>query len=85
MRRRSMATRKLAIRLARSGPIRNVRYRLFEGDHVHFRRSTIARPITQSLSLSLRKLSSSVNWVMRWSPAAERGSLQGSPEGSYRC
>ena len=34
--------------------------------HVHFRRCMIARPITQSLSLSLRKLSSSVNWVMRW-------------------
>ena len=34
--------------------------------HVHFRRCTIARPITQSLSLSLRKLSSSVKWLMRW-------------------
>src|SRR5262249_52794815 len=34
--------------------------------HVHFRRCSIARPITQSLSLSLRKLSSSVNCVMRW-------------------
>jgi hypothetical protein len=32
---------------------------------VHFRRSRIARPITQSLSLSDRKLSSSVKWLMR--------------------
>jgi hypothetical protein len=39
---------------------------LDEADHVHFRRCTIARPITQSLSLSLRKLSSSVKWLMRW-------------------
>jgi hypothetical protein len=38
---------------------------LDEADHVHFRRCTIARPITQSLSLSLRKLSSSVKWLMR--------------------
>src|SRR5262245_4868467 len=37
---------------------------LDEADQVHFRRCTIARPITQSLSLSL-KLSSSVNWLMR--------------------
>ena len=37
-----------------------------EADHVHFRRATIARPITQSLSLSLRKLSSSVNWLIHW-------------------
>jgi hypothetical protein len=29
---------------------------LDEADHVHFRRCTIARPITQSLSLSLREL-----------------------------
>jgi len=35
-------------------------------DQAHFRRSRIARPITQSLSLSVRKLSSSVKWVMRW-------------------
>ncbi len=35
-------------------------------DHVHFRRAMMARPITQSLSLSLRKLSSSVKWLMRW-------------------
>ena len=34
--------------------------------HVQFSRCTIARPITQSLSLSLRKLSSSVKWLMRW-------------------
>ena len=39
---------------------------LDETDHVQFRRWTIARPITQSLSLSLRKLSSSVKWLMRW-------------------
>jgi hypothetical protein len=32
----------------------------------HFRRSRIARPMTQSLSLSDRKLSSSVKWVTRW-------------------
>jgi hypothetical protein len=35
-------------------------------DQAHFRRSRIARPITHSLSLSVRKLSSSVKWVMRW-------------------
>jgi hypothetical protein len=35
-------------------------------DQAHFRRSRIARPITQSLSLSVRKLSSSVKWLMRW-------------------
>ena len=38
---------------------------LDEADQVQFRRCTIARPITQSLSLSLKKLSSSVNWLMR--------------------
>ena len=42
------------------------RERVNRSDHVHFRRATTARPITQSLSLSLRKLSSSVNWLMRW-------------------
>src|SRR5262249_28159541 len=36
------------------------------GDQAHFRRARIARPITQSLSLSDRKLSSSVKWVTRW-------------------
>src|SRR5262249_18537906 len=36
------------------------------GYQAHFRRARIARPITQSLSLSDRKLSSSVKWVMRW-------------------
>jgi hypothetical protein len=35
------------------------------GDQAHFRRARIARPITQSLSLSDRKLSSSVKWVTR--------------------
>jgi hypothetical protein len=34
-------------------------------DQAHFRRARIARPITQSLSLSDRKLSSSVKWVTR--------------------
>ena len=34
--------------------------------YAHFSRSRIARPITQSLSLSDRKESSSVKWVMRW-------------------
>ena len=34
--------------------------------HVHCKRCMIARPITQSLSLSLRKLNSSVKWLMRW-------------------
>jgi hypothetical protein len=36
------------------------------GDQAHFRRARIARPITQSLSLSDKKLSSSVKWVTRW-------------------
>jgi hypothetical protein len=40
--------------------------RIDEADHVHFRRCKIARPITQSLSLSERKVSCSVKWVMRW-------------------
>jgi len=35
-------------------------------DQAQFRRARIARPITQSLSLSDRKLSSSVKWVTRW-------------------
>ncbi len=34
--------------------------------HVHFNRCMMARPITQSLSFSLRKSRCSVNWVMRW-------------------
>src|SRR6185312_7139879 len=34
--------------------------------HAHFSLSRIARPITQSLSLSDRNFSSSVKWVMRW-------------------
>ncbi len=34
--------------------------------HVHFSRCMMARPITQSLSLSLRNASCSVNCVMRW-------------------
>ncbi len=34
--------------------------------YAHFSRSRIARPIPQSLSLSDRKESSSVKWVMRW-------------------
>jgi len=39
---------------------------LLGGAQAHFRRARIARPITQSLSLSERKLSSSVKWVTRW-------------------
>src|SRR2546426_11456634 len=40
----------------------------FHGRHsyAHFSRSRMARPITQFLSLSDRKESSSVKWVMRW-------------------
>ena len=34
-------------------------------DQAQFKRARIARPITQSLSLSDRKLSSSVKWVTR--------------------
>ena len=44
---------------------KSVQTQLDEADQVHFRRCTIARPITQSLSLSLKKLSSSINWLMR--------------------
>src|SRR6266849_501911 len=36
------------------------------GRYVHLSRCKIARPITQSLSVSERKLSSSVKCVMRW-------------------
>jgi len=36
------------------------------GRYVHLSRCKIARPITQSLSASERKLSSSVNCVIRW-------------------
>jgi len=38
----------------------------FGQPHPHFSLAMIARPITQSLSLSDRKLSASVMWVTRW-------------------